>query len=773
MSRKGETVGLPVILMLLAFMIVWSQPAISSGPGNDPTGTGGTPSPLAVNDWTNMNPGSGPSARFGHSMVYASWSDKIVLFGGRTVAGQNDQTWVYSYNTNTWTFKWQSYAPSPRYLHSMAYDSQSNRVILFGGYLSDFLMDTWAYNPSGDYWSEVSPFPSPAPRIDSFMAYDEESDRIVLYGGLGEWGTFNDTWTYDFNSNSWTDMKTDGPGLRYAHSMTYDSASDKVVLFGGWAPGYSDETWTYDYNTNSWANMNPTTKPSGRSDAPIVYSPRSDRVYVFGGLGFTRFSDTWAYNMNTNSWTNINPATKPAARDDPAMAYDSESGVIVLFGGETATSSFNDTWTFEVSSSLPSAPRNLNAVAGNNTVNLTWQPPADSGGSPITNYTVYRGTLPDGETQLATIGNFLIYNDTGLTNGQTYYYIVAAMNAIGKGANSSEVSATPAAPPGAPKSLAAVAGDTQVTLNWQAPGYDGGTAITNYTVYRGTVSGGETFLIKLGNVQTHLDIGLTNGQTYYYQVSASNAFLEGPRSTEASVTPAAPTAPGAPRNLAAIGGNKTVALSWSPPASDGRSPITKYSLYRGTASGSLTFLTDVTGLSHTDLGLTNDVTYYYQVSASNAVGEGPRSAEVSATPTEFVDTEPPVISISTPTDGATVSSAVVAVGGTASDNVGVSKVEISTDGISWVLATGTTSWSGELTLVAGSNSIRARATDTSGNVATATVVVSFSTGGTGGGPDSSTQSLAVIAGIIVLVIALAVTALFVMRKKKRQSKDGK
>ena len=84
----------------------------------------------------------------------------------------------------------------------------------------------------------------------------------------------------------------------------------------------------------------------------------------------------------------------------------------------------------------------------------------------------------------------------------------------------------------------------------------------------------------------------------------------------------------------ATGGNGTVALGWTPPASNGGSAITGYKVYRGTASGGETLLTTL-GLvtSYVDsTGVPNGTTYYYRVSAVNAVGEGALSNERSATP---------------------------------------------------------------------------------------------------------------------------------------------
>src|SRR5207245_9711642 len=123
----------------------------------------------------------------------------------------------------------------------------------------------------------------------------------------------------------------------------------------------------------------------------------------------------------------------------------------------------------------PSCPQNLGAAGGNGQATLTWQAPASDGGSPLTNYKVYRGLAPTTETLLTTVGNVLTYTDGAVTNGLTYYYQVSAANSPGEGAKSNEASATPnqtpppPSPPSAPQNLAPTAGNAQVGLTWLAP----------------------------------------------------------------------------------------------------------------------------------------------------------------------------------------------------------------------------------------------------------------------------------------------------------------
>jgi len=88
----------------------------------------------------------------------------------------------------------------------------------------------------------------------------------------------------------------------------------------------------------------------------------------------------------------------------------------------------------------PSAPTGLVATPGNATVSLTWT--ASTG---ATGYYIKRSTTSGAETQIAAQAG-TSYNDTTVTNGTKYFYVVAAYNSYGTSADSAEVSATPTAP---------------------------------------------------------------------------------------------------------------------------------------------------------------------------------------------------------------------------------------------------------------------------------------------------------------------------------------
>ncbi|MGH9822301.1 MAG: fibronectin type III domain-containing protein [Blastocatellia bacterium] len=281
----------------------------------------------------------------------------------------------------------------------------------------------------------------------------------------------------------------------------------------------------------------------------------------------------------------------------------------------------------------PPAPIGVTATAGNKQVTLNW-----SSSSGATSYEVFRATASgsEGSKPVKTGVTGTSFVNTGLTDGVTYFYKIAAVNKTGTSKLSVEVSAKPVAPPPpAPTNLTAAAGDDQVTLSWTAVNATGVT----YNVFRGTTAGGEGATpIKTGLAGSMLiDTSVTNGTMYFFKVTALVNGVSSASSNEASATPAGPPPLPAPANLTAVPGDEQVSLSWAAVNAAGVS----YNIFRGTSAGvegATPIKTGLTSTAFVDVGLPNGAPFFYKVGATANGVTSALSNEANGTP---VGTSPP------------------------------------------------------------------------------------------------------------------------------------
>lgn len=135
----------------------------------------------------------------------------------------------------------------------------------------------------------------------------------------------------------------------------------------------------------------------------------------------------------------------------------------------------------------PSAPTITSASAGAGTADVAWQPPADAGTSPITDYLV--NAYPHGSptpTVFDTASTNTSFEAYGLTDGIPYTLTVQAVNASGPGTESAASSAvTPVLAPDRPTNVvASTTSSTKDHVRWTL-GFDGGKPVTSQiaTVY--------------------------------------------------------------------------------------------------------------------------------------------------------------------------------------------------------------------------------------------------------------------------------------------------
>ena len=280
---------------------------------------------------------------------------------------------------------------------------------------------------------------------------------------------------------------------------------------------------------------------------------------------------------------------------------------------------------------LPGQPLALVARAGDRWVELAWEPPGSDGGRPVTHYNLYSSDDPGDLQLLVSIGAVTTFNNTGLTNGVTYYYQVQAVTEAGESQRSEVASARPMGLPGAPADLAGAIAAGGVRLTWRAPASLGGADSLTYTVLRGGTADGLAVIATGVDALEYFDASIVVGSTYFYSVRAVSSVGEGPPAITVSVT--AVSLPGGVMDLQAIAFDGKVHLIWMPPGQDGGSPVTGYVVLRGLMETGMAEVARVGAVTnYTDTTVANGKRYLYAVSAINAVGTGPRGELVEATP---------------------------------------------------------------------------------------------------------------------------------------------
>jgi len=313
----------------------------------------------------------------------------------------------------------------------------------------------------------------------------------------------------------------------------------------------------------------------------------------------------------------------------------------------------------------PSSPKNLKtSTISPTSVILIWDEPVLSQNmTAITGYKI--------EYKIGSASYIAITADTksvttsfihqGLDSSKTYTYQVSAINSNGTGNPSSSSSVKPAATT-VPGGLTATAiNPTQIRLSWQPPSNTYGQSISGYEIKPvfATDVYGDTVGSTNGKTTSYIISNLITDKKYSFIVVANIGFgSTGPSNTASAtpltssvdvpVTPSSTiltiTIPTSPIKLTATSVSSTqINLSWSPPPSDGNSPITGYKIEVKKDSGSNSTLvenTKSTATTYSHTGLITNSKYTYKVYAINSVGTSTASNEVTATPVTTLKLNP-------------------------------------------------------------------------------------------------------------------------------------
>lgn len=475
----------------------------------------------------------------------------------------------------------------------------------------------------------ASPYPpSPAPPVPAGLSATASVGRVFL-----KWTPANDATTQGYNILRST--TSGGPYTSIASwtESTYPQYTDGTVVNGttyyyvisannqSGTSGVSGETTAIPVASGAlpggWARQDVGTVSAAGSAS---YASVSGGTFIVNGsgtgIGGTSDSFGYTYGIVTGDFTMTarlsavgGTLSKTGIMFRESLAPDAKAVVMKLGDAGWRQAGFGTRAT---------AAGSMSWVGAND---YTWIPAWFRIQRSGNTFTAYQSS--DGETW------FTIATST-VAMGNTYYVGFASCSGSTTGAlaNSTFDNVTLAGGDStalpAPAGLGAVAGNTQVTLNWNAV-----SGAASYSLKRATVSGGPYSTVATGlTAVNYTDTGVSNGTTYYYVVVATNFAGESPNSSQANATPVLALAP-VPAGVTATSVSASqINLSWTASLS-----AATYNVKRATVSGGpYTTIVSPATTSYNDTPLTASTTYYYVVSAVNAMGETANSPEVSAVP---------------------------------------------------------------------------------------------------------------------------------------------
>lgn len=223
-----------------------------------------------------------PEPREGHGLVYNPVDEIAILFGGKDGGIYFNDLWILDTSIPSsgcpWQERFPAVSPFPRAFHGMCYDFDRGVVVLFGGdgpvgappYTK--FRDTWEYNFILNTWNQINCTSHPDYLEKMAISYDSQYQKVILFGGrtpdeksTNEKAFYNETWEYDPSIYEWVYIDTDTqPSQRYETTMDYDQARNVHVLHAGQNAGFTleEDTWEYQLYATPLPTVTPLPLPA-------------------------------------------------------------------------------------------------------------------------------------------------------------------------------------------------------------------------------------------------------------------------------------------------------------------------------------------------------------------------------------------------------------------------------------------------------------------------------------------------------------------------------
>jgi N-acetylneuraminic acid mutarotase len=312
-------------------MLIW---------GGDSRGLGGQRSDGALYDpvldqWTAINGAGAPSARVGHSAV---WADtEMIVWGGTGGSTPLDTGGRYDPAQEQWTDLPTDGAPEARNLQTAIWSG--SELIVWGGCTisSGCFSPTNSggrFDPAQNQWQATSLTDAPVGR--RFHSAIWTGDEMIVWGGCVDHDCSDHRSSggrYDPAGDAWVATQTTGPPFgRSMHTAVWTGA--EMIVWGGCSGGECQNSTAsggrFDPVQNLWNPTSAEDAPSRRINHTAVWT--GAEMIVWGGfdpLGGTASGKR--YDPATDHWTGTSSSGAPFARDAHSAVWTGTE--MIVWGG--------------------------------------------------------------------------------------------------------------------------------------------------------------------------------------------------------------------------------------------------------------------------------------------------------------------------------------------------------------------------------------------------------------------------------------------------------
>ena len=298
---------------------------------------------------------SQPGPRHLEEVTFDTERNRLILFGGVELENEN---WVEPASVHEWDGKkWsavESTGPIGRRGGGWVYDESSRETYLFGGVATgkvqpdSVLLDVWKWD--GRNWKLIN---TTCPVKEPEATYDPINKRILVYGDGNNKSVVDyelpaafELWA--FRNGEWKKLSAGGPDIAGSRKISFDAGKNKLVV-----PVFNENKLAvWEWSDGGWTKSDfEKDCPAYRTRFALAYHPVEKTIYLFGGLSAERMpmGDLWKWDGK--HWKNVDVIGGPSKRNSAHFIFGNDQ--LLLYGGttlktppETGTKLCNELWSW-------------------------------------------------------------------------------------------------------------------------------------------------------------------------------------------------------------------------------------------------------------------------------------------------------------------------------------------------------------------------------------------------------------------------------------------